>query len=414
VGYEWFPDTTTFGCMNEDPNSGQVSRNMSQGQVTRRAVLKWSGAAGTLAVAAVFTQACAAPGASSPDADANGVILLPGFSSRVIARAGENVQGSALNFRSFPDGAATFVDPAVAGGWYLVVNHEVPAIGGVTSIRFAADGTVAGAESILSDTALNCAGGATPWGTWLSCEEWEGGSVWECDPTGVNRARRRGAMGVFKHEAAAVAADGRVYMTEDRPDGAFYRFTPRTEGELSSGLLEVATASPSAGTVQWVRVPNPQPDVFQKPCRKQVPGTIEFNGGEGVATNGDTVWFTTKGDNRIWEFEIATGLIAVRYQAGGSSILSGVDNLWLDQASGSLLIAEDGGDMEVVMLRPDNTAVSVIRLPGQDGSEVTGPCFSPDGQRLYFSSQRAAVGKLGLPLGVTYEVTGPFDDLLAR
>ena len=400
--------------MSADQNFGQVSRNTSQGHVTRRAVLKWSGTAGMLAVAAAFTQACAAPGVPALGADLNGVVLPLGFSSRVIARAGENVQGTAFNFRSYPDGAATFVDSAVAGGWYLVVNHEVPAIGGVTSIRFAPDGTISGAQSILGQTSSNCAGGATPWGTWLSCEEWEGGSVWECDPTGVNRPRRRGAMGVFKHEAAAVAADGRVYMTEDRPDGAFYRFTPKVEGDLSSGVLEVATASPSAGTVQWVRVPNPQPDVFQKPCRKQVPGTLEFNGGEGVATNGDTVWFTTKGDNRIWEFEIATGLIAVRYQGGGSSILSGVDNLWLDQASGSLLIAEDGGDMELVMLRPDNTAVSVIRLPGQDGSEVTGPCFSPDGQRLYFSSQKAAVGDLGLKLGITYEVTGPFDELLAR
>jgi len=95
-------------------------------------------------------------------------------------------------------------------------------------------------------------------------------------------------------------------------------------------------------------------------------------------------------------------------------VLSGVDNLWLDQGSGALLIAEDGGNMEVVMLRPDNSALPVIRLPGQNGSEVTGPCFSPDGTRLYFSSQRATVGKLGLPLGITYEVTGPFDELLAR
>ena len=400
--------------MSAEQNFGQGSRNTSPGQVTRRAVLKWSGAAGTLAVAAAFTQACTPSNEPQVGADVNGVLLPQGFSSRVIARAGENVQGTALNFRSYPDGAATFVDSAVAGGWYLVVNHEVPAIGGVTSIRFAPDGTISGAQSILGQTSSNCAGGATPWGTWLSCEEWEGGSVWECDPTGVNRPRRRGAMGVFKHEAAAVAADGRVYMTEDQPDGALYRFTPSAKGDLTAGLLEVATASSQVNRIRWVRVPIPQPDVSQPPCRKQVDATIEFNGGEGMSTDGQTVWFTTKGDNRVWELDSSTGQIDVRYQGGGSSILSGVDNLWLDQGSGSLLIAEDGGDMEVVMLRPDNTAVSVIRLPGQDGSEVAGPCFSPDGQRLYFSSQRAAVGALGLPLGVTYEVTGPFDELLAR
>ena len=382
--------------------------------MTRRAVLKWSGAAGTLAVAAAFTQACTPSNEPQVGADVNGVLLPPGFSSRVIARGGETIAGTALKYRVFPDGAATFVDPAVAGGWYLTVNHEIPATGGVTSIRFAPDGRVVGAKAILADTALNCAGGATPWGTWLSCEEWEGGSVWECDPTGANRSRRRGAMGVFKHEAAAVTADGRVYMTEDQPDGALYRFTPTAKGDLSAGLLEVATDSSQVNRIRWVRVPIPQPDVSQPPCRKQVDATIEFNGGEGITTDGKTVWFTTKGDNRVWELDSSTGDFDLRFQGGGSSILSGVDNLWLDQGSGSLLVAEDGGDMEVVMLRPDNTAVSVIRLPGQDGSEVTGPCFSPDGQRLYFNSQRAAVGALGLPLGVTYEVTGPFDELLAR
>ena len=382
--------------------------------VSRRTVLRWSGTAGALAVAAAVTQACAPSTDPDDGADANGVWLLPGFSSRVIARAGERVPGTGLEYRSFPDGAATFPDAAVAGGWYLAVNHEVPGGGGgVTSIRFAPDGSVVDASSICANTSQNCAGGATPWGTWLSCEEWDGGYVWECDPTDTEPARRRAAMGAFAHEAAALASDGCFYLTEDRPDGGFYRFTPTAPGDLSDGLLEIATGS-APGQVTWVEVPNPRPALLDTACRRQVAGSIEFDGGEGVATDGGIVWFTTKGDERVWQYDTDTAQVSIRYQAGGSSVLAGVDNLWIDQASGGLLVAEDGGNMEVVLLRPDNSVEPIVRLPGQDFSEITGPCFSPDGQRLFFSSQRGPVGAAGLPLGITYEVTGPFDELLGR
>jgi hypothetical protein len=382
--------------------------------VSRRTVLRWSGAAGILAVATTVTQACSTPTPVGPGVDANGVRLPPGFTSRIIAEGDEQIPGTGRRYGIFPDGAATFVDPAVVGGWYLAVNHEVPGGGGgVTSIRFAPDGTVVDAMAICADTSMNCAGGATPWGTWLTCEEWDGGYVWECDPTGMAPARRRRAMGVFAHEAAALATDGRFYLTEDRPDGAFYRFTPVADGDLSDGLLEVATGA-GPGPVTWVEVPNPEPAFLQTPCRRQVPGTIEFDGGEGIAADGGLVWFTTKGDERVWEYDTVSGQVRLRYQAGGSSELSGVDNLWIDRSSGGLLVAEDDGDMQVVLLRPDNSVEPIIQVPGQDISEIAGPCFSPDGQRLYFSSQRGPVGSAGLPLGITYEVTGPFDELLGR
>lgn len=377
-------------------------------------MLRWSGTAGVLAATAAITAACTPQIDPNEGADLNGVVLPLGFTSRIIASSGEAVPGTGLDFRWFPDGAATFVDHEVPGGWYLAVNHEIPAIGGVTSIRFAPDGTVTDAMAICSDTALNCAGGATPWGTWLTCEEFDWGHVWECDPTGREPAKRRPAMGAFTHEAAAVASDDRVYLTEDRRDGAFYRFTPVAPGDLSAGLLEVATGADQIGQVTWQEVPVPDPTVFDTACRNQVPGTIRFSGGEGVATQGSVVWFSTKGDDRIWQYDLTTESISLRYQAGEPSVLSGVDNLWIDDASGALFVAEDGGDMQVVMLRPDSTAESVIRLPGQDHSEITGPCFSPDGQRLYFSSQRGPAGVADLPVGVTYEITGPFDELLGR
>ena len=141
---------------------------------------------------------------------------------------------------------------------------------------------------------------------------------------------------------------------------------------------------------------------------------MPFDGGEGVATDGTAVWFTTKGDDRVWQYDTVAEQVSLRYQAGGASALSGGDNLWFDADSGALLVAEDGGDMEVLVLRPDNTVEAIAGLPGHEHSEVAGPCFSPDGQRLYFSSQRAPVGPLSTVAGVLYEVTGPFDELLGR
>ena len=386
--------------------------------VSRRGLLKWSGAAGMLAVVGTV-DACApttAPGTAG--ADANGLLLRPGFSSRIIAEGGSRVAGTGHTFPVFPDGAATFVDPAVPGGWYYTVNHEIPfGSGGVTSIRFAPDGTIVDAYPICEYTSLNCAGGRTPWGTWLTCEEFDGGRVWECDPTSPRSAVPRPALGAFQHEAAAVASDDRVYLTEDKPDGAFYRFTPDTPGDLSSGRLEVATGTTNVGVVAWAAVPDVSAE--SGPIRKQVPGTLRFDGGEGIDTRGDTVWFTTKGDNRVWQYDIATSTVSLRLQAAGDTILSGVDNLLVDRlgAGDTLLVAEDGGDMQVVMIRPDNTLEAVVQVIGHPGSEITGPTFSPDGQRLYFSSQRGPVSN-GLPIapmgGVTYEITGPFDQLLSR
>ncbi len=385
--------------------------------VDRRGLLRWAGAAGMLGVTASLSgcvQPWGGPGIQLVGV-AGAVLLPPGFTVRLIARAGVPLAAGGYKMPAFPDGAATFADPATPGGWYLTVNHEVPAGGGVSSFRFAPDGTLLGAQQILAGTSLNCAGGPTPWGTWLSCEEFDWGRVWECDPSGGTPAVVRPGLGSFAHEAAAVADDHRVYMTEDRPKGGFYRFTPSVAGDLSVGLLEIATGS-APGPVTWEQVPNP--GGVPVLTRDQVSDTMTFNGGEGIDTLGERVWFTTKGDNRVWEYSTSSEEVQLRFQGGGSTALSGVDNLWVDEPSGALLIAEDGGDMQVLAVMPDDTLIELVKIVGHDGSEMTGPCFSPDGQRFYFNSQRAPVGADGalfdLPLGATYEVSGPFDTLLMR
>ena len=99
--------------------------------------------------------------------DANGLMLPPGFSSREIARGLSHVAG--YPWPVFPDGQATF--PTADGGWILVTNSEslAPTGAGTSAIRFGPDGTIARAYRILGGTNANCAGGPTPWGTWLSC-----------------------------------------------------------------------------------------------------------------------------------------------------------------------------------------------------------------------------------------------------
>ena len=173
--------------------------------------------------------------------------LPDGFRSRVVARAGEPVRGTGHEWHIFPDGQATY--PTADGGWILVSNCEAPAMlgGGAGAIRFDRRGRIRDAYRILGDTNVNCSGGATPWGTWLSCEEVETGRCGSAIPRAAQGGGPSG-HGVFKHEAAAVDPRGRrVYLTEDLVDGCLYRFTPRRWPSLAQGCSRWRVVRPSGG-----------------------------------------------------------------------------------------------------------------------------------------------------------------------
>jgi secreted PhoX family phosphatase len=392
-------------------------------------------AAGSLALGPEFwSAALSAPATAGRgpygalrEPDSNGLRLPDGFSSRIVARANQPVPGTTYGWHTFPDGAATFRAPD--GGWILVSNSEVPTApdligevpligspgdGGASAIRFDRSGAIRDAYRILSGTSSNCAGGPTPWGTWLSCEETDTGRVWECDPTGKREAVVRPALGVFKHEAACVdGRRGHAYLSEDEGDGGFYRFTPERKGRLGKGRLEIARVG-SEGRVDWKRVPDPLAE--SRPTREQVAGATEFKRGEGIWYDSGFVYLSTTSDSTIHAYDVRRQRIRKAYDPTrlADPPLTDVDNITVSRA-GDLYVCEDNGgddpfDIAVITRPPRRRVARFLKATGihhgnpstELVSELAGVCFDPSGRRMYFSSQR------GFGTGVTYEVSGPF------
>ena len=376
---------------------------------------------------AFWREALAAPATPGPGpygplqpADENGIMLPEGFSSREIARGGQTVPGTGYQWHVFSDGQATY--RTEDGGFILVSNSENPpdlgipspgVTGGASAIRFQADGSITDAYRILSGTQVNCSGGATPWGTWLSCEEHTGGQVWECDPTGKETAVARPAMGIFEHEAVAVDPGGRrVYLSEDHAEGGFYRFTPNDYPDLGAGALEVAKVGDD-GLVEWAPVPDPSGE--SAPTREQVEGMTTFNRGEGIWFDSGTVYLCTTNDDKIHTYDTETRRMDVLYD--GATLedppLTNVDNITVSR-SGDVFVCEDTSNsddagFDIGLITPEREVTRFLKVTGsthtgagEARSELTGVIFDPSGERMFFSSQR------GFVTGVIYEITGPF------
>jgi uncharacterized protein len=380
-----------------------------------------------------------------------------GFDVRVVMRQGINPV-SLTNVGTLghidPDGGGVF--PMADGGWVYASNAE-DTPGGVSALRFDVAGNVVDYYRICEGTRNNCAGGVTPWGTWITCEEVSAGFCFECDPTGATPARRLDALGA-RPGREAVAVDPQrntIYQTLDSGNQPFVRFisNPDDLEVLPNGVTRMRMVSgvsqrlhvPAFGELPaytGIGIPNTtagsQSMRLARPIRwvDDVAGTATlFNGGEGiwyyeipealrttpaagtVPTRG-LIYFTTKNDGRVWAIDLDNDLIELivdgqngqaftdlRTNPPGLANWSQVDNMLVSPA-GDAMVAEDGSRMRLAIVVNNQPSKLLLQITAGT-SEICGPAFTPDCSRLYFSRQNGPNIPGATTRGTIYEMTIP-------
>ncbi len=461
----------------------------AMGNRSRRRFLTGLGALAASAVspfaarlaAAEVTAASAVTGYGSLVSDPDGILSLPaGFHYRVISRVGDAmddgfvVPGLADDMHAFPGrGGRTILvrnhelDPASRETAFRVMRRalsdtELAHIydsgagrGGVSTVVVdTASGRVEGQYLTLAGTLRNCSGGATPWGSWISCEE----MVIGAGEFGARRAHGYNfevpaaaralveplpleAMGRFNHEAVAVdARTGIVYQTEDREDGLLYRFIPAKPRRLAAGGRLQALAirdRPGVHTgngadaahafavgerhpVDWVDLDPLASGDDDLRFRGRLKGAAAFMRGEGMTVEVDAngaetrIWIIatsggpgglgqlwcyrpTQGEGRAEERR-QPGTLELALEPRNMALLRNGDNLTL-APFGDLLICEDhDGVQHIVGVTPAGGMYRFAANPRAD-SEFAGVTFSANGRTLFVNLQRP---------GLTFAIEGPW------
>jgi hypothetical protein len=388
--------------------------------------------------------------------DPDNLIDLPkGFSYRVISRFG-NIMDDGFVVPNAADGMGAFA--LGRGKVALVRNHELsgrdmrfgpftskvpsdfaaydrmkdgnPLPGGTSTLIYdVTSGRVDSQYLSLSGTIRNCAGGITPWGSWLSCEEnttragndvgKDHGYIFEVPAShkGLIDPQPLTAMGRFNHEAACVdPRTGIVYLTEDRDDSLLYRYVPNAKGELAKGgRLEAMAIDGVADSrnwngrtieravamrVRWIPLDHPESPDDDLRKRGAAKGATLFARGEGIWWGKGEFYFAcTNGGGikhgQIFRYRPATnegssgegdapGEIALFYESSDAAAYNYGDNLCV-MPTGHLMVCEDQyTDIVANHLRgitPSGKAYIFAKCRVQ--SEMAGACFSPDGSTLF-------------------------------